>query len=232
MRKNIVGFVGVNREESSTVEYIKDVISLVKEEIDVDMRLYTQSNFSLEICKGCSKCFLTHTCPLDYVDHMDQIKSDFINADFVIFGSPVYMHSVSGSMKNFLDRISYWSHIFPLRGKNCMLVSSAGSNGGELTTNYLEKITAYFGCPVATKANIFAIKGYDDGYKEKHAQIIVRCIDRPIKSNDRIEIIYQVLNSVMKQRAKLGYNVEYEYWKKNKLLNANSFEEVVTHLKE
>ena len=223
----MVGFVGVNHERSSTVEYIRDVLSFVSDKIDIDIELYTQANSQLRMCKGCCTCFNRHYCPLDSLDHMDIIKEKMLNADFLIFGSPVYMHSVSGCMKNFFDRISYWSHLMPLRGKNCMLISSADSNGGNLTTNYMEKITSYLGCPAVVRANIFGVNGYDDGKKKIHADTLVECIDHPIKSNAQIEKIYLALNMVMNSRVALEGNVEYEYWKKNGMLNAESFESLI-----
>lgn len=63
-------------------------------------------------------------------------------------GSPVYMHNVSSGMKNFLDRIAYWSHIFALRGKNAMVIASA--------------------CPVVDKVNLLELQAFDDGKFDQH----------------------------------------------------------------
>ncbi len=225
--KKIVVFVGVDKSESSTLHYIREVLKEVNKKVEIDVSYYTQKSLKLELCKGCCQCFYTHKCNLDQIDHMDLLKKEMLEADFVILGSPVYLHNVSGSMKNFIDRLSYWSHIFALRGKNGMVVSSADSNGGRLVVDYLERVMAFFGCPVVASANIFSVYNYDDGLIEEHAEKIVDSLKCPIKSNKIIDAIYITLKKIMECRAERENDVEYQYWKKNHFFDVGSFETLI-----
>ena len=46
-----------------------------------------------------------------------QLEAEMLDADIVIFASPVYMHNTSGTMKSFLDAFMPWCHSMALAGK-------------------------------------------------------------------------------------------------------------------
>lgn len=229
MGKKVCAYIGVNKNDSSTIQYIRKVLDLVKEEVEIDFNLYTPKNFPLNTCTGCNQCFDSHKCHLDNMDNMTDIKKELMESDFIIFGSPIYLHNVSGGMKNFIDRLGYWSHFFPLRGKNAMVISSADSNGGNCVTVYLEKILSLYGCPVVTTANILAINNYDDGHIKAHADKMANSLKNPVKSNEIIEKMYGVFKMIMNAKGESGdRGAEYIYWKNNNMLEADTFEKLVS----
>lgn len=79
---------------------------------------------------------------------MGNIKKQLLAADIIIMSSPVYLHHISGVMKDFIDRIAYWSHIFNLIGKRIIVCSSTDTSGNEYVISYLKKAFQSFGCYV------------------------------------------------------------------------------------
>jgi multimeric flavodoxin WrbA len=58
----------------------------------------------IEFCDGCCKCDTTSVCEID--DDIKGIIRKIMAADAIIFATPTYFDDVSGSMKNFLDRLN------------------------------------------------------------------------------------------------------------------------------
>ena len=228
--KKIVAYVGCNKKKSDSnlIHYIDKIIIALRKEFEIDFILYTPNNFPLHMCRGCNNCFTSHQCPLDKLDSMEKIKKDFLESDFIILGSPVYMHNVSGGMKNFLDRIAYWSHIFALRGKNAMVIVSASSNGTSLVSGYLERMLHFFGSPVVAKINLLGLKGFDDDMFEQYIVSISNSLKIPILSNDAVEKNFSMLKIVMKNISKLdAKNIELMYWEKYNLLTVDKLSQIV-----
>lgn len=230
--KKIFVFVGTNRLYSNTMDYVGKLIQLIREDVEIDVDIISGEQLDIRPCKGCLNCFINHFCPLDSLDGFNKIKEKMLEADFIIFASPVFLHNVTGCMKNFLDRISYWSHIFRLRGKNSMVIASAGSNGTKYVIDYLTKILNNFGCPVVEQAEIVEIEQYRDNLLKIRAEKICGYIDKPIKSNDYIEQCFSNMKSIMCCRGILDNaedkGAEYLYWEKNGMIFANSLEQVIS----
>ena len=106
--KKIFAYVGVVKKDSSlTVEYIHQIVDKLKEEVELE--LFTAEDITIENCRGCLNCFINGICPLDKKDNFCKIKEKIKESDFIILGSPVYFHNVSGWMKTFIDRLTYLS---------------------------------------------------------------------------------------------------------------------------
>ena len=155
VRKKIFAYVGVNNPERSyTVRFIQESVALLREKMDVELSLYTNRELPMENCQGCLSCFIYGKCILDSRDGLNRIKQEMQNADFIILGSPVYLHNVSGYMKTFIDRLSYWSHIFALRNKNGLVIATADCSGTYEVNEYLNKALTCFGCSVVGKIEL------------------------------------------------------------------------------
>jgi multimeric flavodoxin WrbA len=96
-------------------------------------------------CLSCNNCFLKGNCVQDNNDSMGLIKEKILEADLIILGSPVFAHNVSGDMKTFIDRISYWLHVFRLANKKSITITTSASNGNINVNNYLSKILTMLG---------------------------------------------------------------------------------------
>lgn len=102
----IFAYVGSYRVNSRTVKVTNDIVNELTKliNIDIDYKIFTPGEQPLENCKGCNRCFYTGECNID--DCILNYKKQLCEADIIILGSPVYLHQVSGNMKNFIDRIA------------------------------------------------------------------------------------------------------------------------------
>ena len=53
-------------------------------------------------CKGCGVCNTTHKCVRK--DDMAELLDKAVNADAIVFASPVYFYSIDAQLKTFIDR--------------------------------------------------------------------------------------------------------------------------------
>lgn len=63
------------------------------------------ADYKIEHCRGCFACWAKTPGKCIIKDDMEELLQKFINADLVIFGTPLYFFSVTGLMKNFMDRL-------------------------------------------------------------------------------------------------------------------------------
>jgi len=63
-----------------------------------------------------------------------------IEADGIIFVSPVYCENVSGLMKNFIDRFDYVFHRQRFFDQKAMVLSTSAGGGLKDTLDYLKKL--------------------------------------------------------------------------------------------
>jgi multimeric flavodoxin WrbA len=61
---------------------------------------------SIKYCKGCYSCWSKTPGICVHHDDMQQIITDMRNADYLIFGSPLFLNNVSGTLKVFFDRLT------------------------------------------------------------------------------------------------------------------------------
>lgn len=111
----------------------------------------------------------------DNSDDMDLIKRKILEADVLILASPVYLHNVSGSMKNFLDRISTWAHVMRLAGKYGVVITTTSNNGNIYVQDYLKSIATYLGLQLIGGYNIFVDIPNELYNQLKRKEIIERC---------------------------------------------------------
>ena len=57
---------------------------------------------TVAFCKGCLSCQKTGRCVIH--DDADEITQKMLNADVLVFATPVYYYGMSGQMKTMLDR--------------------------------------------------------------------------------------------------------------------------------
>ncbi len=60
-------------------------------------------DYNLGYCKACYACEQTGKCFQN--DGMNQINEKLINADVIVFATPVYFYSMSGQLKVMIDRL-------------------------------------------------------------------------------------------------------------------------------
>ena len=155
------------------------IISKIQKGLDsnkFEMVLFDPNKLQLEFCRGCKNCFNTGKCPLDLKDSGKLLKDSMIEADFIIFLSPVYAHNVSGDIKNIIDRLSYWLHLFPLLGKPGIIVTTTDTNGHKPVEEYLEHTVCLWGIDIILKENFY--NTYSQQNIESRIEKIVNVINQ------------------------------------------------------
>lgn len=237
--KKVFAYIGSQSGENSNTalvmtKILDNVIKLSNNKVKYD--LYTAKGLNIERCQGCNSCFFTGRCPLDekYGDSMAQMKEKMLSADLIILGSPVYAHNVSGDMKTFIDRITYWTHLLRLAGKTGCVISTSSGNGTTFVNNYLEKIMSQLGIKVIGKifASWIQIDEIRNSRKmnkeiEEYSNIIFEYINgKKIESDELLESVFSAYKNSIKSFEKYP-NAEYSFWKENGYLECNSFSDLL-----
>jgi multimeric flavodoxin WrbA len=135
--KKVVAIIGSPRgKDSITSGLTVNFLELVKEHYD-DFRyeiITLDAGKNLGYCRGCMACTKTGECIIK--DDLQGIQDAVKKCDFLILGSPVYVHSVSSQFKAFVDRTFVWLHTMRLMGKPSLsVVTTAGSGSGPTKKN-------------------------------------------------------------------------------------------------
>ena len=205
------------------------IISKIQKGLDsnkFEMVLFDPNKLQLEFCRGCKNCFNTGKCPLDLKDSGKLLKDSMIEADFIIFLSPVYEHNVSGDIKNIIDRLSYWLHLFPLLGKPGIIVTTTDTNGHKPVEEYLEHTVCLWGIDIILKENFY--NTYSQQNIESRIEKIVNVINQMNFSKMPHFTSYQ---EAAFQNYKFAFSLnketeEHRYWEENGLFCADSMEEL------
>ena len=59
---------------------------------------------NIEFCKGCLACQQTGNCVIK--DDVQEIMDEVLNADVVVWATPIYYYEMSGQMKVLIDRMN------------------------------------------------------------------------------------------------------------------------------
>jgi multimeric flavodoxin WrbA len=100
---------------------------------------------NVQQCKGCLNCFIKgeNYCPVR--DDTEEIFKKIMEADGVIFATPVYSLQVSGYMKTLLDRLAYVFHRPCFFDKAFIAITVQGIYGYEEVVKYLNKVAHFWG---------------------------------------------------------------------------------------
>lgn len=106
---------------------------------------------NLQPCRGCRKCFDKgeNFCPAK--DDFLSIRDRIMEADCLILASPVYVEDVSGMMKNWIDRMAFYSHRPALFGKYAVVIATSGSGSSRHSLQTMANALTAWGCRVLSQ---------------------------------------------------------------------------------
>ena len=88
-------------------------------------------------CCGCFTCFKTDLSKCPHHKELEPLKEAILDADLLIFESPVYVYHASGQMMSFLDHFGTWWIIHrpmpEMSGKQAVAISTAAGGGMKST---------------------------------------------------------------------------------------------------
>lgn len=140
-RKKVAALLG-SRRKGNTYGILKQL----QQELSpfrIDVEIFNVYDFTVDDCIGCERCIRGKKC--GQKDEVDVFWDPFVQADGLIFASPVYLDSVSGRMKTFLDRKCAWFHRPALVGKPMLSVATTSGSGLRATLNYIDDVALRYG---------------------------------------------------------------------------------------
>ena len=104
MNKKILILNGAARKNGSTAKLV-DAFSEGAETAGNQVKIFYLDGMEIHSCKGCLKAGRNSKSPCSQKDDMEQIYAEFEEADVVVFASPVYFWTITGTLKTVADRL-------------------------------------------------------------------------------------------------------------------------------
>ena len=98
----ILGLSCSPRKSGNTVTLLKEALNGARQE-GAETELFSVSGKDIKPCDGCWACFGTGKCHIK--DDMQTLCDKMVAADGIIFGTPVYIYSMTGQAKTVMDRM-------------------------------------------------------------------------------------------------------------------------------
>lgn len=168
-------------EGSNTLQISHQFVEGIKsEENETKLTQYNLVEKNIQGCKGCFACWNStdHTCPIK--DDMPEMLKSMVKADLIIWSVPLYLHTMTGLAKTFIERIlplaspfivhdgEKFTHPYhtPLKAKH-LLVSSCGFPEYHNFNNIISDMKRifeddYMGEICCVMGELFRLEGYED----------------------------------------------------------------------
>ena len=104
MSKKIIILNGAARKNGSTVKLIEafaDGAMYAGNQV----KTFYLDEMDIHSCKGCLRAGKDPKSPCSQKDDMDQIYAEFEDTDVVVFASPLYFWTITGTLKTVADRL-------------------------------------------------------------------------------------------------------------------------------
>lgn len=127
----ILAIIGSYRKNGNTARIVRLIEADMRERAFVKkMPLEFETIFlghqDIAMCRGCRVCFDKGEAKCPLKDDFLTVKAQLQAADAVILTTPVYVNDVSGTVKNFIDRLAHVCHRPEFAGKSAYLIATVG----------------------------------------------------------------------------------------------------------
>ena len=102
MSRKLVAFNGSIRKGGNTSILLEYFLKGARTQACI-AEVYNVHELHLEYCRGCLRCNLLGYCSVRN-DDWAHVAENILEADVLVFATPVYFHHVSASMKKLIDR--------------------------------------------------------------------------------------------------------------------------------
>jgi multimeric flavodoxin WrbA len=160
----VVAFNGSPKKEGNTYTAIKLVADKLTAS-GIEVEIIHIGNKIIRGCLACGQCEvkLNERCVIE--DEVNGWVQTMKAADGIIIGSPTHSSAIAGTMKSFLDRAFYITHVngSMLRHKVGVAVAAARRSGGVPTFSQLNNYLNYSEMIIPTSIYWNVIHGSDPG---------------------------------------------------------------------
>lgn len=103
LKVKVLGMAGSPRKNGNTTKLVKRALDGAKSVPGVETEMYELGGKKFHHCTGCLACAETGECV--FKDDLGEFINKYMQADGVIWGSPIYHMSITGLLKNAIDRM-------------------------------------------------------------------------------------------------------------------------------
>jgi len=146
----VLGVSGSPRRNGNTELLIREFLRGA-ETSGNDTELFILSELKISPCTSCGSCQKDGHCVID--DDMQLMYNKLLEADYIVFASPIYFGGVSAQLKSFIDRCqALWSRKYIL--KKPLISSDKGTHSGYFisTAGSMDNNKAFEGAIITIKA--------------------------------------------------------------------------------
>lgn len=213
----ILGINGSPRIETSNTRKLLLGVLEGAAELGAETELIDIADRTMTFCSGCLTCYSTGSCIFD--DDAQEIFALMQEADGIVLGSPVYILSITGQLKQLLDRLTDAIHCQMLSGKyGCSVVTTGGSGDQEVLA-YLNRTLNLFGVTVVGGERVAMASG-PEAFQQAvvDSRALGRNLAQAIATKRRYPEQEAVLTSLQKlfchfaEIAKETYPHQYDFW--------------------
>lgn len=97
----ILGLSCSPKKQGNTVTLLNEALNAAKN-AGADVELYSVAGKDIRPCDACLACVKTGKCHIN--DDMQELYGKLLQADGIIFGTPIYYYGMSGQAKIIIDR--------------------------------------------------------------------------------------------------------------------------------
>ncbi|MEM0453126.1 MAG: flavodoxin family protein [Sulfolobales archaeon] len=147
----ILGINGSPRSYGNSIQALR--LALKAAELEgAEVSIINLYDYDIKPCLGCVSddvMACTYPCPIE--DDMAKIYPEIIASDGLIISSPIYWFSVSGPLKNLLDRLTVLENMIYvdgrswLEGKVAGFIALGNDEGAAMVISYLMSVANSFG---------------------------------------------------------------------------------------
>src|SRR5208337_823330 len=101
---NVMAINGSSRKENSSTYHILNPLLEGMRAAGATTEVVHLGHLKIKPCLGCFLCWVKTPGKCVQRDDMADVFERFVQADLLVFGTPLYHFNVSGLMKNFIDR--------------------------------------------------------------------------------------------------------------------------------
>lgn len=109
MNKKVIIFNGSPRPKGNTHFLTKQFIDGASTNTN-NIIYYDANKVNVKNCGGCLRCNLIKRCSITS-DDWTEISQNILEADILVFATPIYFHHVTAPLKTILDRFRSFIHI-------------------------------------------------------------------------------------------------------------------------
>ena len=102
-----------------------------------------------EYCVGCTTCFMKDEHGCKDAEYVQKIENAMLEADLLVFTTPVYVYHVTGALKSMLDHFGYrWMVHRPAKemfGKRAVIITQCLGGGNKSAAKDIKDSLSWWG---------------------------------------------------------------------------------------